>query len=117
MDVIVETHADANIEADLELLAPGGRIILLGESDTIEIPKPISALGKMANADIRFMSHIASWEGHAHHLERIGAMLGDDTLEAVVAETYTLSDAGAAQAHCVRSGVVGKVVIDTTLSA
>ena len=112
VDVVLETHAAANVEPDLELLARGGRIVVLGEEAPIEIDPGASMTGKIADADIRFMSIMASRDDQAPILERVGDLLADGTFSVEIEATYPLSEAAAAQRHVMSSGSRGKVVLE-----
>lgn len=112
IDVVVETNADTNIAADLETLADGGRVVVLGESDPITIGPASATLAKKRGADLRFVSHMAGADHHAAYLERTGELLAENTVEVLVAATYPLEDVSEAQRHCMTDGVIGKVVLD-----
>lgn len=114
VDLVLETHADANVDADLAVLARGGRIVVLGESATIVIDPETAATAKMADADLRFTSHMASSHHHGELLERGARLLAEGDVIPEVAETYSLSEAAAAQERCRESGVLGKIVLDVT---
>lgn len=110
--VILETHAAANVETDLELLARGGNVVILGEEEPIRIDPGASMTGKIADADLRFMSIMASREDQVPILERVGPLLADGTFEVEVDATYPLSEAAEAQRHVMSAGSRGKVVLD-----
>lgn len=112
VDVVLETHADANIQADLRVLGADGRIVLLGEDDAITIPPGVAGAAKAKQAELHFLSHMRSIEHHAHLLERAGRWLADGTMRVEIAATYPLAEATAAQEHCLRGGVLGKVILD-----
>lgn len=114
VDVVLEPHADANIAADLRTVSRGGRIVLIGEDGPIEITPPVSMEGKKADADLRFMSIVASRDEQAPILRRIGPRLADGTFFTHIDETYPLSELPVAHERLMDSGVLGKIVIDTS---
>lgn len=114
VDVILETHAGSNLATDLDVLARGGRIVLIGEDDRIELSPSASMKGKVADADVRLMSIMASPEDHAPILRRVGALLADGTLDVQIASTYPLAEVAEAQRRVLSDGTIGKVVIDVT---
>mgnify|MGYP000551384883 FL=1 len=112
IDVVLETHAAANVATDLDVLARGGRIVVLGEEAPIRIDPGASMTGKIADADVRFMSIMASRDDQVPILERVGPRLADGTFEVEVEATYPLEDAAEAQRHVLSSGSRGKVVLE-----
>lgn len=114
VDVVLETHAGSNLTADLDLLARGGRVVVIGEDGEIRLSPNAAMTGKVSDADVRLMSIMASTDDQASILRRVGPLLADGTFEVAVAATYPLAEAGAAQRHATSDGTLGKVVIDTT---
>jgi NADPH2:quinone reductase len=112
VDVVLETHAAANVETDLDVLARGGRIVVLGEEEPIRIGPGASMTGKIADADVRFMSIMASREDQRSILERVGRRLADGTFAVEIESTYPLEEAAEAQRHVMSSGSRGKVVLE-----
>jgi NADPH2:quinone reductase len=112
IDVVLETHAAANVATDLDVLARGGRIVVLGEEAPIEIDPGASMTGKIADADVRFMSIMASRDDQVPILERVGRRLADGTFEIEIEATYPLEDAAEAQRHVMADGSRGKVVLE-----
>ncbi len=112
VDVVLETHAARNIADDLQVLARGGRIVVLGEETAIRLEPPTAMTAKIRDADVSFMSIMASPEDQSPILERVGRLLADGTFEVTVAETYPLAETAAAQRHAMEDGVVGKVVVE-----
>ncbi|MHC3438058.1 NADPH:quinone reductase [Natrialbaceae archaeon A-gly3] len=112
VDVALETHADASIDADLEVLSRGGRIVVIGEGGPIEITPEASMTAKKADADVRFMSLAASREDQAPILRRVGPRLADGTFTVHVDETYGLAEVSEAHERLAESGIHGKIVVD-----
>ncbi|GAB3669759.1 NADPH:quinone reductase [Halopiger thermotolerans] len=112
IDVVLEPHADANLEADLERLAANGRVVVIGEESTIEIPSGPSMTAKQADADLRFMSIAASPAVQAPILRRVGPRLADGRFTVNIDSVFDLREVSAAHKRLAESGVLGKVVID-----
>lgn len=112
IDVVLETHAAANVETDLDVLARGGRIVVLGEEGPIRIDPGASMTGKIADADVCFMSIMASRDDQRPILERVGPRLADGTFDVEIEATYPLEEAAEAQRHVLSSGSRGKVVLE-----
>ena len=111
VDVIVETHAATNVDADIEVLSKGGSVVVLGEDDDITIGLPMAGTAKAKQIDVSFLSHMRSTDHHGEALETAARLLSDGDVTAEVATTYPLEDAAAAQRHALQSGVVGKTVL------
>lgn len=112
IDVVLETHAAANVATDLDVLTRGGRIVVLGEEAPIRIDPGASMTGKIADADVRFMSIMASRDDQRPILERVAPRLADGTFAVEIEATYPLEEAAAAQRHVMSSGSRGKVVLE-----
>lgn len=113
VDVVLESHADANLAPDLTALRRGGTIVVIGEDDPIEITPALSMSAKKADADLRFMSIVASRDDQASILRRVGPYLAAGTFSVHVDETYALSNLAAAHERLTDSSVLGKLVIVT----
>jgi len=112
LDVVLESHAAANVEMDLDLLTRGGRIVVLGEEAPIRIEPGPSMTAKITDADVRFMSIMASRDAQRPILDRVGRLLADGTVEVEVGATYPLERAAEAQRHVMAEGSRGKVVLE-----
>lgn len=112
VDVVLETHADRNLAADLDLLSRGGRIVVLGEEGRIALSPSRSMDAKVADADLRFMSIVASRDEQKRLLERTATRLVDGTFTVRVADVHPFSDAVAAHRAVESSGTGGKVLLE-----
>lgn len=112
VDVVFEPHADLHLEANLDRLARGGRIVIIGEENPIEIDAGTSMTAKMADADLRFMSLMASSDDQVPILERVGERLADGRFSVEIDEVFGLDDLPAAHRELMSSGTLGKIVID-----
>lgn len=109
VDVIVEMLANVNLARDLELLTPGGRLVIVGSRGSIEInPRLIMA------RDARVMGTLlwnVSVDEHArwHALVRAGLEAG--TLTPVVGREFPLDCAAEAHRAVLEPGARGKIVL------
>ncbi|MEW6321898.1 MAG: NADPH:quinone reductase [Acidobacteriota bacterium] len=108
-DVILEHLANVNLDSDLAAIAPGGRIVIVGNRGRIEID-PRRAMGK--EAAILGMSF---WNTPADELARIhrgiGAGLELGWLTPVVGTELPLGEAARAHRLIMESGARGKIVL------
>jgi NADPH:quinone reductase len=109
VDVILEMLANVNLNRDLGLLAPKGRVIVIGNRGTIEID-PRQTMAK--DADIRGMvlfntSPAEMAEIHA----ALGAGLRSGTLRPVIGREFALADAPRAHEAVMSPGAGGKIVL------
>lgn len=114
VDVAMESHADANLDAEIARLARGGRVVVIGEDATIGIDSGTSMAGKQADLDLRFMSLAASADEQRGLLEAANPFLRDGRFVAEVDSTFPLSEAADAYRRLGESGVLGSVVVDVT---
>lgn len=112
LDVVLEPHADSNLDADLERLARSGRVVIIGEDAPIEIPPGPSMTAKQADADLRFMSLAASPDDQAPILRRVAPRLADGRFKVKIDSVFGLDELPAAHERLMSSGVLGKIVID-----
>ncbi len=109
VDVILEMLANANLASDLTVLAPGGRVVVIGSRGPVEInPRDLmrpeaAILGMLVfSASERDLSSI-----HA----AIVAGLENGTLDPVIGTKVPLSDAAEAHRLLESSKLLGKVVL------
>jgi NADPH2:quinone reductase len=114
VDVVFEPQADAHLTANLTCLARGGRIVVIGEQGPITVDGGTSMAAKQADADLRFMSIVASRGDQAAILERVGERLADGAFTAAIDSVFGLDSVPEALAELRSSGTLGKVVLDTS---
>ncbi|MBV9850915.1 MAG: NADPH:quinone reductase [Armatimonadetes bacterium] len=110
VDVILEMLANVNLGKDLGLLAPQGRVIVIGSRGKVEID-PRDTMSR--DADIRGMAgpNIGEAERRSIHAALI-AGLKNGTLRPIVGRTMPLADAPRAHEEVMRpSGALGKIVL------
>jgi NADPH2:quinone reductase len=109
VDVVIEMLANVNLDADLDLLAPGGRVVVVGSRGRIEID-PRKTMGKES-----LVTGVMLWGGGDAALYRayaaIGALLARKAIEPIVAAEIPLSDASKAHDLVMSDGSYGKVVL------
>jgi len=113
LDVVLEPHADLNLGVDLTRLAQGGKIVVIGEDSPITLDGGTSMTAKQADADLRFMSIVASPDDQAPILRRVGERLADGTFTVEIDRVFGLDELSEAHAYVQSPGTLGKVVIDT----
>jgi NADPH2:quinone reductase len=109
VDVVIEMLANVNLQKDMGLMAPLGRIVIVGNRGTVEID-PRGTMGKQL--DIRGMavfSATAAQLAEAH--AAIGAGLRNQSLRPIVGQTFKLGEAAAVHEAVLRGPAVGKIVL------
>jgi NADPH2:quinone reductase len=109
VNVIIEMLANVNLAKDLELLAPRGRVVVVGSRGNIEI-NPRLAMGR----DLT-MYGMALWNATAAELteahDAIAAGLANGSLRPVVGKELSLADAPRAHEEVMQPGAYGKIVL------
>lgn len=109
VDVIIEMLANVNLEKDLGLLAPFGRIVVVGNRGRIEIDP------RMAMRVDAAILGMVLWNVSAAELEEIHAALIDGfergTLSPVVGRELPLGEAPRAHELVMAPGARGKIVL------
>jgi NADPH2:quinone reductase len=108
-DVILEMLANVNLGRDLTLLAPRGRVVVIGCRGSIEI-NPRDAMSR--DASILGMS---LWNASPEDLNSIHsalvAGLENQSLRPVIGQEIPLSEAARAHVAVMESGAYGKIVL------
>jgi NADPH2:quinone reductase len=110
VDVVIEMVANANLQKDLGLMAPSGRIVIVGSRGKIEID-PRGTMGNQI--DIRGLAPVfLATEGQlAEAYAAIGAGLQNRSLRPVVGRTFKLAEAAAAHEAVMKDPAAGKIVL------
>ncbi len=108
-DLILEMLANKNLEMDLNLLAPGGRVVIIGSRGRVEID-PRATMGK--ETDIRGLALAASSpeELKEIHQELHAAMVAG-VYRPVVSCTMDFTEAPKAHKKVMDDGNCGKIVL------
>ncbi len=109
VDVILEMLANVNLGKDLPLLAPRGRVVVVGSRGTVEIqPRDLMS----CDGDIRAMTGFnISPEDHETIHAAIVAGLENGTLRPVVGREFPLAEAAEAHRAVLQDGAFGKIVL------
>ena len=109
VDVVLEMLANVNLATDLEILAQGGRVAVIGNRGAIEID-PRAAMQRSAAILGTMIAHATAEEMRGIQAA-IGAGLTNGTLRPEVARTYPLADAAAAHGDILTAKAAGKLVL------
>lgn len=108
-DVIIEMLANVNLARDLELLAPGGRLVIVGSRGAIEID-PRLIMAREARVMGSLLWNVPKDElARLHALVRAGLEAG--TLTPVVGRQFPLERAADAHRAVLAPGARGKIVL------
>ncbi len=109
VDVILEMLANVNLGRDLNVLARGGRVVVIGSRGTVEID-PRAAMGRDAS-----ILGMAMMNGSPQELQSIHAALvaglENGTLRPVVGREMSLADAPRAHITIMEPGAHGKIIL------
>ncbi|MCZ6873611.1 MAG: NADPH:quinone reductase [bacterium] len=114
VDLIMEMLANINLGNDLDVLAPSGRVVIIGNrgpgnQGTVSI-NPRALMGR--NADIRGMNlGGASEEERARMHAAIVAGLANGSLHPVIGQEFPLAEAAKAHHAVIETRAYGKIVL------
>jgi NADPH:quinone reductase len=109
VDVIVEMLANQNLGADLKLLAPRGRVVVIGSRGEVTI-NPRDMMGKESAIYAMLLWNITDADAAAVHAA-LHAGLDNGTLRPVVGTEMPLADAPKAHRAVMQPGAYGKIVL------
>lgn len=109
VNLVVEMLANVNLERDLRMLAPGGRVMVVGNRGRVEID-PRETMGR--EADIRgvFLGGASPAE-YAEMHSAIRAGLASGTLKPIINRELPLEQASEAHRLVMSPGAYGKIVL------
>ena len=109
VDVILEMLANVNLDQDLKLLAPNGRVVIIGSRGTVEID-PRDTMGK--NSSILGMS---LFNTEAKQLQQIHTEIKAGLISGcycpVIHAELPLEDASKAHELVMQNGINGKIIL------
>jgi NADPH2:quinone reductase len=109
VDVVLEMLANVNLDRDLDALAPGGRVVVIGNRGRVEID-PRKAMGK--DAAILGMTLFNATRSELQEIHAgLTAGLEAGTLTPVVGREMPLADAVKAHVAVMEPGARGKIVL------
>jgi NADPH2:quinone reductase len=109
VDVVIEMLANVNLAHDLMLLAPRGRVVVVGNRGTIEID-PRQAMSRDASILGMLLYNATEHEMVTAHAA-VGAGLANGTLRPVVGREMPLRDARHAHETIMSPSAYGKIVL------
>ncbi len=109
VDVIMEMLANVNLDKDLNMLAYGGRVVVIGNRGVIEI-NPRDAMARDASI-LGMVLLLASPEDLAAIHAGLHAGLENGTLNPVVGTEFPLADAAGGHVAVMEPGAYGKIVL------
>ena len=108
-DVILEMLANVNLNKDLEVVARGGRVVVIGSRGAVEIT-PRLAMAREAAVLGMMLFNATPLEMASVHAALV-AGLEAGTLRPVVGRELPLSDAARAHEEVLKPGAYGKIVL------
>jgi len=109
VDLITEMLANVNLAKDLTLLAPGGRVVVIGNRGTIEI-NPRDAMGR--EASILGLTLFAATDADLREIHAATiAGLENGSLRPMVRQELPLTEAARAHQLVMEPGALGKIVL------
>lgn len=109
VDVILEMLANVNLGMDLKVLAPHGRVVVIGSRGTVEID-PRDTMGRDAAILGMSLFNLGEAEAAGIHAALV-AGLENGTLRPIVGHELPLRDAPRAHALIMEPGSFGKIVL------
>ena len=110
-DLIIEMLANVNLDLDLAMLAPRGRIVVVGNRGRVEID-PRKLMGKDAAVLGMSFWNLAGEDLTRAH-EAVGTALASGALSPVVGTQLPLAEAAEAHRRVMAPGARGKIVLTT----
>lgn len=108
-DVILEMLANVNLDKDLNILAKGGRVVVVGSRGPVEInPRALMARDAAVFGMSLFNASAAEW---ASINAALGAGLENGTLRPIIGRELPLADAPRAHEAVLKPGAFGKIVL------
>ncbi len=109
VDIILEMLANVNLGNDLKLLAPDGRIVIIGSRGEVEI-NPREAMAREATVLGMLLMKASDKELASIHAA-IAAGLEQGTINPVVGKTMGLAEAAKAHTEIMSGKALGKIVL------
>lgn len=109
VNIILEMLANVNLGHDLPLLAPGGRVVVIGSRGTVEInPRDIMA----KESTITAVNLFSTPPERLHAIQaQLASGLRDGTLSPVVAQAHPLAEAAMVHRQILEPGALGNQVL------
>lgn len=115
VDVILDMVGESYFDANLEVMALGGRLVFIstlgGRRVTLDIRRLMARRGHLIGSTLRSRPLAEKVRVRNAFLERFGRYLEDGTLKPVIDKTYPLAAAGEAHDYLRHNQNIGKVVL------
>jgi NADPH2:quinone reductase len=109
IDVVLEMLANVNLDRDLDVIAPRGRVVVIGNRGRIEID-PRKIMGK--DGIVRGMTLFNTTREEFHEIHAgLVAGLENGTLNPVIGKELPMTDAAKAHVAVMEPGAFGKIVL------
>jgi NADPH2:quinone reductase len=108
-DVILEMAAHINLGTDLDLLAPNGRVVVIGSRGEVSIDPRHTMTKESVILGMRFFN--TPPYDFAEIFDAIDAGLADGSLNPIIAQEFALSEAPRAHEAVMQPGARGKIVL------
>ncbi len=109
VEIVLEMLANANLGKDLQILAMGGRVVVVGSRGTVEI-NPRDAMSRDASILAMSLLNVSERELASIHAALV-AGLDSGALRPVVGQELPLADAPRAHQKVMELGAYGKIVL------
>lgn len=109
VDLILEMLANVNLDRDLQILATGGRVVVIGSRGRVEID-PRQAMGQELSILGMTLYNASSQELASMHAA-FAASLENGTLRPVVSRELPLAEAAVAHHAVIETSTLGKIVL------
>jgi NADPH2:quinone reductase len=104
--------ANVNLDRDLQVLAPGGRVVIVGSRGRVEISPRATMQKETCICGVTLFNASESEVRGIH--AGLGAGLANGSLSPVIAEALPLANAAEAHEAVLKSGSRGKIILLTT---
>jgi NADPH2:quinone reductase len=108
-DVVVEMLANVNLAHDLELIAPRGRVVIVGSRGALEFT-PRLVMAKEAVVHGMMLPNMSADEWQSVNAG-VAAALAAGTLQPVINREFPLAEAPAAHLAVLAPGAAGKIIL------
>lgn len=108
-DVILEMAAHINLNTDLDLMAPGGRVVIVGSRGEVSIDPRLTMAKESSVLGMRFFNTPPA--DFSEIFDGIDAGLADGSLQPVIGHEFALVDAPLAHEAVMQPGAHGKIVL------
>lgn len=109
VDVVIEMLANVNLDKDLGLLAPGGRVVIIGNRGRVEIDPRQMMVKESTVTGVTYWG--AGGAAVQHAIAHVSAGFKDGALTPIVGAELPLADAAKAHERVMQSGAKGKIVL------